>query len=79
MKAAVYYESGGPDVFRYEDVPDPHVAEDQVLPTSSSIGELIAFHRYLFSQWDDFEERFNPRNLVLNASCALNCFSDFVQ
>ena len=31
MKAAVYYESGGPDVFRYEDVPDPHVAEDQVL------------------------------------------------
>jgi NADPH2:quinone reductase len=25
MKAAVYYENGGPDVFRYEDVPDPHV------------------------------------------------------
>jgi NADPH2:quinone reductase len=23
MKAAVYYNSGGPDVFRYEDVPDP--------------------------------------------------------
>jgi NADPH2:quinone reductase len=23
MKAAVYYENGGPDVFRYEDVPDP--------------------------------------------------------
>lgn len=23
MKAAVYYETGGPDVFRYEDVPDP--------------------------------------------------------
>ena len=23
MKAAVYYEAGGPDVFRYEDVPDP--------------------------------------------------------
>jgi NADPH2:quinone reductase len=31
MKAAVYYASGGPDVFRYEDVPDPHAAEDQVL------------------------------------------------
>jgi NADPH2:quinone reductase len=31
MKAAVYYKAGGPDVFRYEDVPDPHVAEDQVL------------------------------------------------
>jgi NADPH2:quinone reductase len=23
MKAAVYYENGGPDVFRYEEVPDP--------------------------------------------------------
>ena len=23
MKAAVYYETGGPDVFRFEDVPDP--------------------------------------------------------
>ena len=23
MKAAVYYENGGPDVFRYEDIPDP--------------------------------------------------------
>ena len=23
MKAAVYYETGTPDVFRYEDVPDP--------------------------------------------------------
>ena len=23
MKAAVYYENGGPDVLRYEDVPDP--------------------------------------------------------
>jgi len=25
MKAAVYYENGGPDVLRYEDVPDPQV------------------------------------------------------
>jgi NADPH:quinone reductase len=31
VKAAVYYASGGPEVFRYEEVPDPHVAEDQVL------------------------------------------------
>jgi len=23
MKAAVYYETGQPDVLRYEDVPDP--------------------------------------------------------
>jgi NADPH2:quinone reductase len=26
MKAAVYYENGGPDVFRYEEVPDPPLA-----------------------------------------------------
>ncbi|HEY5477638.1 MAG TPA: alcohol dehydrogenase catalytic domain-containing protein, partial [Tepidiformaceae bacterium] len=25
MKAAVYYQTGGPDVFRYEEVPDPVV------------------------------------------------------
>ncbi|MCU1458354.1 MAG: Alcohol dehydrogenase zinc-binding domain protein [Actinomycetia bacterium] len=31
MKAAVYYENGGPDVFRYEDVPDPAVGPDDVL------------------------------------------------
>jgi len=31
VKAAVYYASGGPEVFRYEDVPDPRAAEDQVL------------------------------------------------
>jgi len=31
MKAAVYYETGSPDVLRYEDVPDPEVARDQVL------------------------------------------------
>ena len=31
MKAAVYYETGGPEVFRYEDVPDPTAADDEVL------------------------------------------------
>ncbi len=31
MKAAVYYETGGPDVFRYEDVPDPVVGPGEVL------------------------------------------------
>jgi NADPH2:quinone reductase len=31
MKAAVYYETGGPDVFRYEDVPDPTVGDGDVL------------------------------------------------
>ena len=31
MKAAVYYATGSPDVFRYEDVPDPVVPDDGVL------------------------------------------------
>jgi NADPH:quinone reductase len=31
MKAAVYYETGGPDVFRYEDVPDPVCGPSEVL------------------------------------------------
>ncbi len=31
MKAAVYYENGGPDVFRYEDVPDPSLHPQGVL------------------------------------------------
>jgi NADPH2:quinone reductase len=31
VKAAVYYKAGGPEVFAYEDVPDPHAAEDQVV------------------------------------------------
>ena len=31
MKAAVYYETGGPEVFRYEDVPDPVAGDGEVL------------------------------------------------
>ena len=31
MKAAVYYETGPPDVFRYEDVPDPAVSPGSVV------------------------------------------------
>ena len=31
MKAAVYYETGAPDVFRYEDVPDPTVGPGDIL------------------------------------------------
>ena len=31
MKAAVIYGSGGPDVLRYEDVPDPECPEGCVL------------------------------------------------
>ena len=31
MKAAVYYETGAPDVFRYEDVPDPVTGPGDIL------------------------------------------------
>ncbi|MHB8682311.1 MAG: quinone oxidoreductase family protein [Acidimicrobiales bacterium] len=31
MKAAVYYETGAPTVFRYEDVPDPEAGSGQIL------------------------------------------------
>ncbi len=31
MKAAVYYETGGPEVFRYEDVPDPVAGANDLL------------------------------------------------
>lgn len=34
-----------------------YVAEEQVLPTGSSIAELIALHRYLFPAWDEDLER----------------------
>ena len=34
-----------------------YVAEDQVLPPSSSIADLIAFHEYLFPKWDRGLER----------------------
>ena len=31
MKAAVYYETGSPDVFRYEEVPDPEPGPGDLL------------------------------------------------
>jgi NADPH2:quinone reductase len=31
VKAAVYYQTGGPEVFRYEEVPDPEVGPSDVL------------------------------------------------
>src|SRR3954465_1550544 len=31
MKAACYYETGGPEVFRYEDVPEPELRRHRLL------------------------------------------------
>src|SRR5919204_5754586 len=46
MKAAVIYENGGPDVLRYEDVPDPECPEGCVLIDVAAIsiegGDLLA-------------------------------------
>ena len=45
MKAAVYYATGGPEVFRYEDLPDPACAPDGVVIEVSAIsvegGDLL--------------------------------------
>lgn len=38
MKAAVYYENGGPEVLRYEDVPDPAVNPGEVLLRIAAVG-----------------------------------------
>jgi NADPH2:quinone reductase len=38
MKAAVYYETGGPEVFRYEDVPDPALHPKGALIAIGAIG-----------------------------------------
>ncbi len=37
MKAAVYYQTGGPEVFRYEDVPDPVVRHGGLLISVKAI------------------------------------------
>src|SRR3954451_9879284 len=46
MKAAVIYENGGPDVLRYEDVPDPDCPEGFILVDVEAIsiegGDLLA-------------------------------------
>src|SRR5207248_3325813 len=46
MKAAVIFENGGPDVLRYEDVPDPDCPEGFVLVDVEAIsiegGDLLA-------------------------------------
>lgn len=37
MKAAVYYETGSPDVFRFEDVPDPTPGAGELLVTIAAV------------------------------------------
>ncbi|MFI5314604.1 MAG: zinc-binding alcohol dehydrogenase family protein [Myxococcota bacterium] len=38
MKAAVYYENGGPEVLRYEDVPDPVCAPNGIVIDVKAVG-----------------------------------------
>jgi NADPH2:quinone reductase len=38
VKAAVYYENGGPEVLRYEDVPDPRPQPGEVLLRIAAVG-----------------------------------------
>jgi NADPH:quinone reductase len=46
MKASVIYKNGGPDVLRYEDVPDPECSDGHVLIDVEAIriecGDLLA-------------------------------------
>jgi NADPH2:quinone reductase len=38
VKAAVYYETGAPSVFRYEEIPDPHCRPGGVIVEVKAIG-----------------------------------------
>ena len=38
MRAAVYYETGGPEVFRYEEVPDPALRPGGVIVEVRAVG-----------------------------------------
>ena len=42
MKAAVYYETGAPDVFRYEDVADPTPGPGEILIDVEAISIEVA-------------------------------------
>lgn len=58
-------DSGTVRVFGISPMEDPvavkrrigFVSEDQVFPPTSRVRDLIAFHRYLFQQWDETLER----------------------
>ena len=41
MRAAVYYENGGPEVLKYEEVPDPVCADDGVLVEITTFGSEV--------------------------------------
>ena len=54
MKAAVYYEGGGPEVLQYEEVPDPNVPPRNVLIEVQAVsiegGDVLArgYPRFVF-------------------------------
>jgi ABC-2 type transport system ATP-binding protein len=58
-------DAGSIKVFGISTLEDPvaikkrigYVSEDQILPEHSTIAELIAFHRFLFKNWDSSLER----------------------
>ena len=56
MKAAVYYKTGAPDVFKYEERPDPVLAPMQVLVEVKAIsiegGDVLNRHPERFKDYD---------------------------
>ena len=75
MKAAVYYETGSPDVFRYEDVPDPSAGPGDVLIDMAVhldleiaialVDELLSLGRHLRRRLDGQDAQ--DRNAVARA------------
>jgi ABC-2 type transport system ATP-binding protein len=61
----IFPHTGSVRVFGLSPTEDPvrvkervgYVAEESVLPPGSSLAQIIAFHRYLFPEWDDALER----------------------
>jgi len=61
----LFPDDGSARVFGMSPTEDPvavkkrigYVAEDQIFPDRLKVGDLIAFHRYLFSRWNDALER----------------------
>ena len=52
-----------------------YVAEDQVLPATGKVGNLIAFHRIVFPEWDmELEERLRER-FSISSQAQINTLS----